>query len=137
VSDPAAFAEARLAEDEAIAQRNIDAGLLDDDEKTGPGYPDYQTYRDDDTEAADKYLMCFRPRRMLREVEAGRLILAAHVPDHHEPDAYGVRICAVCVSDKSGGYAENWVMDLWPCLPVRAVLLSWADHEDYDPEWRP
>ena len=78
IDDLIAFQNARLDEDEAEARRNIEAGLRDD-EKTGPGWPDYQTYDTDDIDRAYDYIRHFRPRRTLRQVEAGRTVLAEYV----------------------------------------------------------
>lgn len=85
------------------------------------------------------------PARVLREVEAKRVILAAHKPYVSSPDPEDPEddagllvydLCAVCVTDKDG-YAENWPMDPWPCLPLRAIAAVWSDHPDYRPEWKP
>jgi hypothetical protein len=76
------------------------------------------------------------PPRALREVEAKRAIIAAHRPWHDEVEPPDVRICSVCVSDKDG-YPEQWVMDLWPCLPLRALAAVYSDHPDYDEAWSP
>ena len=55
------FIEARLAEDQAMIDRNSNChGLAD-------GFPDYRTYDDRDTEAADAYIEHFGPARQLAE----------------------------------------------------------------------
>lgn len=55
--------------------------------------------------------------RMLREVEAKRRIL-----DLHQRGAFPD--CRECGND-------------YPCVTVRLLALMYADHPDYDEEWRP
>lgn len=82
VAELAAAIEASLAEDEATAKRNVGGGLGDDG-KYGPSYPDYQTYADAHTEAADAYIERFRPLRALRRVKATRDLVAAILAEPH------------------------------------------------------
>jgi len=74
------------------------------------------------------------PARVLREVEAGRKILAEHtfLPDSH-PLA---RSCPRCITDREG-YQEEWLDDDYPCLTLRVLAAVWCDHPDYDPAWAP
>lgn len=57
--------------------------------------------------------------RMHREVEAGRRIL-----ERHRPDQYG---CQYCERFPGPG----------PCPDLADLLVHWADHPDYRPEWKP
>ena len=124
----AAFLRARLDEDEALIRRNSDGhGLAD-------GFPDYRTYVDGDTRAADDYIEHFGPVRMLREVEVKREILEWHyrgLPPEGAPE--GLEICA-----GEEGDGDTWQMATpWPCPQIRALAAVWSDHPDYRPEWKP
>lgn len=129
------FVRARLDEDEGVArgeitrrevwQRKIDqmrrvgemigVGLVDFD---GPGAPG-------------------DPVRVLAEVEAKRRILKMHKP---VPAGYGAeprwedrdyipRVCPSC------GVSDGWRDVVAPCPTLRALVLPYADHPDYDPVW--
>ena len=101
--DPVAFAAARL--DEAEAEH--DEMHYDGCARCGPVvFP----------------CDCGYPARVLREVEAGRRILA-----RHQPDSYGCQYCA------DGGH--NIIS--WGCADLADLLARWADHPDYDQAWRP
>lgn len=76
------FLRAELDEDHGIVVRNLgDRGL-------GSGcYPDYRTYYDDDTAAADDFIERFDSARMLREIDAKRgLLLIAETALADDPD---------------------------------------------------
>ena len=122
MGDLVAFCEARVSEDEAAAleSKNAPAGAA--------------RFVDAD-QWSQSLIWLTGEDRMIREVEAKRAILAAHVP-YFEPAEAVPDICAVCVTGKDG-YAENWLMDLWPCLPVRAIAAIWSDHPDYEEGWKP
>ena len=74
MEDLIAFLRARLDEDEAVIRPNLGGRGLGDDGT----FPDYRTYTDDDTNAADDFLFHFRSPRMLREVEAKRSLIDWH-----------------------------------------------------------
>ena len=63
---------------------------------------------------------CGHPARVLREVEAGRKILALHQaePGQH-PDFCGYDLHEL------------------PCLTLRLLAAIWSDHPDYHESWRP
>lgn len=78
--------------------------------------------------------------RVLAEVEAKRRIVANHEPypkvngcclEHSGFEPFEYMDCNVCCEASqyadSGGY----------CLTLRAVALPYADHADYQKEWRP
>jgi hypothetical protein len=111
--DPAAFAEARLAEDEARAARakSLRDKLDDPHRQITPDVRDGAEHAWHETTAD--------PARALREVEAGRRILERH---------------AACPS--GAGY-DDMFTGPGPCPDMTDLLTRWAGHKDYDPEWRP
>jgi Family of unknown function (DUF6221) len=143
-SDPIAFAEARLEEDEDAAKAAFDPDFDDGewryDESAQPrpriigaawesslhsGIWDCED-PDDDCEqhrqpsrAQGEHIARHSPARALREVEAGRRLLG-----RHGPDAYG---CQFCCHSPVGT----------PCADLRDLLCRWASHPDYDPDWKP
>lgn len=106
------FLRARLAEDETKIRANLGTSGLGDD----GDFPDYRTYQDKDTDAAEEFLRHFKPPRMLAEVEAKRRLMEGH----NGPD---IGICQ-CNAD-------------CPCPTLRLLALPYADHPDYRTEWRP
>src|ERR1035441_2924309 len=146
--DPAAFAEARLAEDEARAARAKSLrDKLDDprrqitpDVRDGAEHAWHETAADPAPivrEGAEHawHEPAADPARMLREVAAHRAILAEHklVPDGYVgegvlPGEYG---CRTCHCHEHGTDPEGL------CVTARAVLLIWAGHKDYDQDWAP
>ncbi len=112
MSDLVDFLRARLDEDERTARCNSDGkGLAD-------GFPDYRTYVDEDTEAADLFIRHFNPARELREVEAKRRII----------DEVWREIAGI---DPGIYWGEA------PDLLLRLIALPYADHPDYREEWKP
>lgn len=91
--DPVAFVRARLDEDEATWRREQAEG-----------------YGADAPWMAD---------RMLREVEAMRVILSHH-DDQHD-----------C------GDPLSWTFPYVGCQDVRALAAIWRDHPDYHPDYGP
>ena len=67
--------------------------------------------------------------QMLREVEAGRKILAEHAPGYPVtyPEPSGQPTCGKC---HAGGW--DWDPEEWPCTTVRTLAAVWCDHPDYD-----
>jgi hypothetical protein len=107
VDDLVQWLRAQLDEDERIARENSDGrGLAD-------GFPDYRTYSDGDTAAADEYIEHFGPARVLREIEAKRRIVDRYAWLREHGD--------------TGGTA--WVLPL--------LALPYADRPGYREEWRP
>ena len=109
----AGFLRARLDEDEARAEaaRRVQTEwyVACDDETVTIG-------------ALREHIGHCSPARRLREVAAGRAILALHPPKplrHVEADW-----CHVC---RTG----------WPCKEFRAIAAVYSDHPDYRPEWKP
>jgi len=73
-ADLVAFLNARLDEDEAHARRG--------EEVFAAGWPDYQTFDSPELTDAGRYLDHFGPARVLREVEAKRLVIAMDDEDN-------------------------------------------------------
>lgn len=110
VMDPAAFAEARLAEDEAEADTGV-CGCYD-------------------ANHAPSCVPTPWKDRALREVAFKRAILAIHGP---MPSMYGEPpVCSACWPAP-----QIATHPLWPCSTVRQMITVWSDHPDYDLEWRP
>lgn len=115
-----AFLEARFAEDAADAQHaggrysweGIAAFVTDD-------------YWDKDLEASERHIARHSPARVLAEVAAKRRIV-----ELHHPLAY--LVCSVCQFDTG----EECVPEMYPCPTVRALASVYADHSDFNPEWR-
>jgi len=120
VSDLTAFLAARLDELETSAARawSLRDKLDDPHRQIDPNVRAGAEHAWHET-AAD-------PARMLREVEAGRRILARYEDCllRMEDPAYPHAVAR----DQAREY-EDFV------LPN--LLVRWADHPDYDPEWRP
>jgi hypothetical protein len=126
MDDLTAFLAARLDEDEAAAKAALEQSA---EEGT-------QWWFDDAAPETPREFHVARhdPARVLREVEAGRTILAEHVPyDCTEPK--GQR-CFRCASDRAyrSGAA---IHEAWPCLTLRILAAVYSDHPDYRPEWKP
>ena len=102
---------ARLDEDEAAANGLFFACRMSGPLRFVSGYGG---------PAADAFIARHDPARVLREVAAGRRILARHVrqPGQH-PD--------FCRHD----------LRVLPCPDMRDLLARWDDHPDYRPEWKP
>lgn len=67
------------------------------------------------------------PARALREVEAGRVILAAHdVAEHYCP-----------LPVVPGRHGQLWTPEEGPCWTLRLLAAAWNDHPDYDEAWKP
>jgi hypothetical protein len=127
------FLTARLDEDEAVAKRNIGTGPgwvrgLGDSEDTGPNWPDYQTFDGDEITAANAYLDCFRPRRMLREIEAGRKFLAWYADSVDAAELFRAKLGT---GTHMATAAESYLN------AIRARAAVYSDHPDYDPLWAP
>lgn len=93
-ADPVAFATARLNEDEREIRNDPPVGM---------GY-------------------AILPVRMLRDLKAGRRILARH---------------AECAERGTGPCREFPVGDGALCAELADLLYRWADHGDYDRGWKP
>jgi hypothetical protein len=68
-------------------------------------------------------------KRSVAEVKAKRGILSLHqsVPD----EFHGHPACGTCHWDELRGSTSSW-----PCRTVLALTAVYADHPDYEPQWR-
>ncbi len=110
-----AFLEARIAEDEADADR-IDRYRIYDDKR-------------------------WNVARVLAECEAKRRIVELHVPDRHLENWYWTqRKCSECGGQWHVITPFGKPTDIGPeqgCATLRLLTLPYADHPDYRDEWRP
>ena len=116
MTDLITFLRARLEEDEALIRRNSDGhGLCD-------GFPDYRTYVDGDTKAADEYIEHFGPARTLREVEADRALLDLYDRAARYRDRVFAQPEPRSVSDEMRAVTQ--MMALEQVLRLRAAVYS-------------
>lgn len=128
-----------LDEDERIARKNSDGrGLAE-------GFPDYRTYWDGDTAAADEYIDHFDPVRILHEVDAKRKLLHLHGVAHRnvywldedgEEGVDEIPACGHCVPRHSYLPHHSKVPE-GPCTTIRLLALPYADRPGYREEWAP
>lgn len=72
----------------------------------------------------------FDPERLRADIDAKVRIIDLHQPMRIHPDAMDPRQrCAEC-GDTRGR------MRIWPCPTLLAVAQVYADHPDFDPEWK-
>jgi hypothetical protein len=94
------------------------AARLADDRDTADGLAEQYAAMGSHIEGADRIrlhaLLHHTAMRMLREVEAGRKILALHT--------LAGRYWCSCDEPQ-------------PCTTVRQLAAIWSDHPDYDPAW--
>ena len=105
-----AFLNARLDEDEAAAKAWLPLG--------------------NPTAMQREHIARQDPGRVLREVEAKRVILGRHKP---LSEASSHLACAWCSDD-----VDTVSLDMrWPCPDVLSLAAVYSDHPDYRPEWKP
>jgi len=135
----AEFLETRIAENEAAASQiggqhwwaaghPADSWIVASDE--GPvvyneGAP---------TEAEAAHMARWDPARVLAECEAKRRIVEWHpAVSGTGRDGEPVIGCANCIGSEDG---QSFTI-AGPCLTLRLLALPYADHPDYQPEWKP
>lgn len=92
-----------------------------------------------DADAVAEHIARHDPARVLREVAAGRLILAEHEHTDHvavtwigasgEKPSSTPWGCLTCHEDDGVIAPYGW------CKTVRAVASAWSDHEQFAPSW--
>jgi hypothetical protein len=113
-TDLATWLLACVTEDEEVIRRNLGERGLGD----SGSFPDYQTYSDSDTEAANDYLGRFPPPRLLAECDTKRRIIA---------DAQSF--------DANPNYSTDGECMAWSAL--LSLALVYRDRPGYRPEWSP
>lgn len=150
MSDLVAFLRARLDDDERVVR--VDPGYSQEWHTEVARDDPYDESRacvrssqgdvitnDVDVERAD-HIAHYDPVRMLREVEAKRRILDEHASDDGDCSACG----RASWEENPGAYlrdepemADVWRPAIWPCRTARLLALPYADHDDYEEDWRP
>jgi len=88
------------------------------------------------TQPQARHIVDHSPARVLREVEAKRRAIGAHVAD----EKGHCRTCAHWGSDWVDGFKVDRLSYEGvraPCLTLRLLALPYVDHPDYCEEWRP
>lgn len=79
-------------------------------------------------DAVDALVQACSPDRVLAECAAKRAIIAEHecleAGEGFTPDWYSRDACLACETKS------------WPCRTVSALLAVYADHPDYQTEWK-
>lgn len=95
-----------------------------------------------DQREAGLHVLEWQPRRVLAECEAKRRIVEAHpltadvTPVHTGPTPdVGCETCHTVTASSIDDV--DYVEALGPCDTLLALALPYADHPDYQPEWRP
>jgi hypothetical protein len=96
---------------------------------------DSVSYAPDATEALKAYVRAVAPHRMLPDLAAKRRMLKLHFPmilhKGGGADWYDTtRVCGSCVPPRQ--FPET----AWPCLTARAMAAPYAEHPDFNPDWR-
>lgn len=123
------FLLARIAEDEAVARAGISSqadpengwGLIEIQGFAGLSLSPHVGHIHERVQG--EHVIRWHPARVLAECEAKRRIVAQHRPGK-EGDT-----CEMCTS--GGPDAQGW-----PCDTVRYLAAVYADHPDYDLDWR-
>jgi hypothetical protein len=160
------FLLARIAEDSAIAERAAAMSprpgpptdlqpeweYAEDDAHTwgirtvatmgNPGYEyhhritfDQEGLSDSVDEDAGPHIARFDPARVLRECEAKRRVIELHQSRYASPSC---RECGgfTATSSEVAGIVHRGYLTPWPCPTLRILALPYADHPDYQQEWR-
>lgn len=133
----AEFLLARIAEDEAVARaatlgpwatspsKYVAGHYVHGDRSNG----EQVAHATETTKANASHIARHDPARVFAECEAKRRIVALHRPERYaDVDEH---FCTTC---RAGAFERT--VD-WPCPTLRALALPYADHPDYQEEWRP
>lgn len=153
MSDIVAFIEARLAEDEAIAQAAYTAEVdADPDEvvrwRNGGDGDVYLDGRHGNqaiavgpwncpmNEQIVSHVVRWDPDRVLAEIAAKRRVLSRHCPGvaRWERDPIPCAGCHGCPVGRAGFL--HFTKDINECPELRDLASAWADHPDFDLAWR-
>jgi hypothetical protein len=117
----AKFLLARIAEDEIGPRKWLERQRERTNALMAAGEPVPLNYRPADDIAVDTWVLV--PRRVLAECEAKRRIVEMHWDT--DPS------CARCANPD-----DEMTNEPWPCQTLRLLALPYADHPDFQPEWR-
>jgi hypothetical protein len=157
MDDLAAFIEARLAEDEAMAREatqgdwhwvdpgvktklalvtggySVDSATRWDSAEWGWNYV-LRSLDDRPFQADTAHIARHDPARVLREVAAKRAIVAEHQPRRVGQSLTWCGRCHRVIRDAREDEDPCGPFD-WPCPTMRALAAAWNDHGDYRAEW--
>jgi uncharacterized protein DUF6221 len=139
VTDIVAFISARLDEDEAYAleaakefgpdwieiwsgQIDLSANLPD---RQPPADRSWDAHVQTNDSRVSRHMVRHDPARVLREVAAKRRVLERHGGEDH-----------MCVKGIVGYSVQAWYDKDEACPDLLNLAAPYADHPDYDPEWR-
>jgi hypothetical protein len=117
------FLEARIAEDEAAAERG-------------------RWHNGGGTFANDNYgYLLVQPARVLAECAAKRATMDVHRPHDHGGEHGDAVFCDECQWDHGDDSPriDNQPVEGFgthPCRTLALIAAVYADHPDYDPDWR-
>jgi hypothetical protein len=135
MSDLVAFLRARLDEDEAYA-----LGAFGDHNNAGRRWSEiwsgalqigeYEDLLITNDAPVSRFMARNDPGRVLAEVEAKRRIIEEHLPMQIHLEAVDkTPRCNQC-GDSRGRFRT------YPCPTLRLLAQPYADHPDFDPDWR-
>lgn len=76
------------------------------------------------------------PERVLAECAAKRAIIGEHVPvDYSGFGMVSPNACSLCGADHSM-HDWEWVENSFPCPTIKALAAIYADHPEYQQEWK-
>lgn len=125
------FLEERIAEDEAVARRTTGPWKFHPESlsvvlPTARHVPDLAEIVSTPRAVEDaRHIVCWDSARVLAECEAKRRVIGEHQNGNGS-------MCSSCGDGGEYGYGVRW-----PCLTLRFLAMPYADHPDYDEEWRP
>ena len=123
MTDLTAFLNARLDEYEATVNEIHRPRVCGSVDRDGEFDPD------------PIWCSCDYPARALREVAAGRAILAEHGPANGGRDAGRCRVCTA-IAHTGMGHTDARRFRA-PCPTLLFLAAIYSDHPDYDQEWKP
>ena len=122
--DIAEFLNGRLDEDEAAARESYYEGQRWLTEEEGVyRWPDDELVHSADRKSDARHIARHDPARVLREVEAGRAILAR----------YG----SLASVTNLGEHLQRSQEQAGLSFAIRQLAEIYSDHPDYRPEWKP
>jgi hypothetical protein len=157
MTDLTEFLLARIAEDQAVAERAFEYGsrewhlgefgeevlwwppephVAETERRHGMRVVSDQWRGEtigSDGKSKAPHIVRWDPARVLAECEAKRQIVEEHLPTKPPWPSRMERGCLVC------GTAQSWDSQASEanCKTLRSLAMPYADHPDYNPDWRP